>query len=62
MNECTQVLSKNNNPQVVVSFRTVANNSPSPAALTFLYKIRTKIGVEFVRIGKDKYKANYKGA
>ena len=63
MNECTQALSKNNNPQVVVSFRTIANSfSPSPAAVTFLYKMRTKKGVEFVRIGKYKYKANYKGA
>ena len=26
--------------------------SPSPAAVTFLYKMRTKKGVEFVRIGK----------
>ena len=36
--------------------------SPSPAALTFLCKKRIKKGVDFVRIGKDKYKANYKGA
>ena len=53
MNECTQALSKNNDPQVVVSFRTIANSFPPHLQLSlFLYEIRTKKGVEFVRIGK----------
>ena len=56
-----QALGKNNNPLVVVSKTYCKQLSPSPAALTFLCKKRIKKGVDFVRIGKDKYKANYKG-
>ena len=62
MNECTQALSKNDNPLVVVFFRTIANSFSRHLQLSFfLYKMRTKKGIEFVRIGKYKYKANYKG-
>ena len=63
MNECIQALGKNNNPLVVVSLRPIANSFPPHLQLSLFYvRKEQKKGVDFVRIGKDKYKANHKVA